>query len=126
LRMIVIFDTERVRNAITSNVILEKKVPLNIINAKIDEKGGEMLIEAPDDKAFELAEAFKEKGVKVETRKFVALPDKCTYCGDCLSICPVDAIVIDDEYRIAIKQEECVGCLRCVDGCPSGAIVKLG
>ncbi|WXG42479.1 MAG: 4Fe-4S binding protein [Candidatus Freyarchaeum deiterrae] len=124
--MIVVFDNERVRNAITSTVILEKKVALNIITANIDEKGGEMLIEAPDDKASELAEAFKEKGAKVETRKFVALTHKCMFCGDCLLVCPVDAIVFDDEHRIAINQDECIGCLRCVDKCPSGAIIKIG
>jgi ferredoxin len=124
--MIIIFDNERVRNAITSNVILEKKVALNIITAKIDEKGGEMLIEAPDDKASELAEAFKEKGVKVEIRKSVAVTHKCVFCGDCVSICPVDAIGYDDEHRITIKQEECVGCLRCVNICPYRAIIKLG
>ncbi len=126
MKISIIFDTGRVGEAITSKVILERKIPFNILTAKIDAKGGEMLIEAPDDKAAELIEAFKEKGVHVETRKFVEIvPDKCINCGQCYSICPVDAIIYDEDYTITLKQHDCIGCLQCVDSCPFGAIVKV-
>lgn len=126
MKISIIFDTKRVGEAITANVILEKKIPFNILTAKIDEKGGEMLIEAPDDRAPELIEAFKEKGVIVETRKFVEiLPHKCTHCGQCYSICPVDAITFDEDYTISLNQKDCIGCLQCVDSCPFEAIVKV-
>ncbi len=126
MKISIIFDTKKVNEAITSNVILEKKIPFNILTAKIDKKGGEMLIEAPDEKAAELIEAFKEKGVQVETRKFVEiLPHKCTHCGQCYSVCPVDAITYDEDYTIILKQQDCIGCLQCVDSCPFEAIVKV-
>lgn len=125
MKIMIMFDPAKVGDAITSNVILEKKVPFNILTAKIDKKGGEMLIEAPDDKAQELIEAFKEKGVRVETRKFVEiLPHKCISCGQCFSICPVDAITYDEDCSINLEQEDCIGCLQCVDSCPLEAIVK--
>lgn len=126
MKISIIFDTKKVNEAITSNVILEKKIPFNILTAKIDKKGGEMLIEAPDEKAAELIEAFKEKGVQVETRKFVEiLPHKCTHCGQCYSVCPVDAITYEEDYTIILKQQDCIGCLQCVDSCPFEAIVKV-
>ena len=125
MKIMIMFDPGKVGEAITSNVILEKKVSFNILTAKIDKKGGEMLIEAPDDKALELIEAFKEKGVQVETRKFVEiLPNKCINCGQCFSICPVDAIIYNEDYSITLKQEDCIGCLQCIDSCPLEAIVK--
>ncbi len=126
MKIMIIFGSNRVGEPITANVILEKKVPFNILTAKIDKKGGEMLIEAPDDKAEELIQAFKSRGIRVETRKFVEiLSHKCTHCGQCYSICPVDAIVYEEDKSITLKQEACVGCLQCIDSCPFEAIVKI-
>lgn len=66
-------------------------------------------------------------------------PDKCRECGrcakacpynaisdtmrPCLRSCPVDAISIEPDIRIAtIKYERCIGCGACTNDCPFGAI----
>jgi polyferredoxin len=54
---------------------------------------------------------------KKSVRRLVTDPDACTKCGHCTSECPVEAI--DDG---AVDEHECHMCLKCVDGCPSGAI----
>jgi hypothetical protein len=50
---------------------------------------------------------------------FEGLPrinEKCDMCGECLDICPVDAI------KEGVITEKCVGCIACVDICPRGAV----
>ena len=55
----------------------------------------------------------------------VALVDAelCTGCGYCSSVCPYDAIAIDDRKKVATVNEAiCEGCGACAAACPSGAI----
>jgi len=49
--------------------------------------------------------------------------DKCTGCGDCVEVCPVDAITIDSDFA-TIDEEWCIGCGVCVAQC-SNAAAKL-
>jgi len=48
--------------------------------------------------------------------------DKCTGCGVCVDICPVQAIKIENQK--AIINEECVECAACIDQCPNQAIFQ--
>ncbi|MDQ7822451.1 MAG: 4Fe-4S binding protein [Candidatus Eremiobacteraeota bacterium] len=45
---------------------------------------------------------------------------KCTACGACGEVCPVEAIKINDVA--VINEEECLECGACVSECPSEAI----
>lgn len=57
-------------------------------------------------------------------------PVKCSGCKDCMAACPYDVIYYNDELKITQK---CTGCAhllergwtvpRCVDNCPSGALL---
>jgi NAD-dependent dihydropyrimidine dehydrogenase PreA subunit len=47
---------------------------------------------------------------------------KCTVCGECISICPVEIYQKQDE-RIAIgNADECSGCQSCVSMCEAQAL----
>ena len=46
--------------------------------------------------------------------------DECVGCGNCVEICPVDAITIEGDYP-AIDQDWCIGCGVCVRQCSNGA-----
>lgn len=46
---------------------------------------------------------------------------KCTGCGDCVEVCPVDALKLVDEKSVC-DAEECTDCLACIDECPEEAI----
>lgn len=43
----------------------------------------------------------------------------CNQCGECISVCPTEALYRDRRGVVRLKQELCVGCLSCVGFCPS-------
>jgi len=68
------------------------------------------------------------KSCKVAT-KLVGGNKRCPYgClgyGDCVAVCPYNAISIDKEMNVAvIDPDKCIGCGLCVKECPLG-IIKL-
>ncbi len=54
-------------------------------------------------------------------------PNKCTACGLCLKVCPVEAILGEKKTPHIIKQDKCIKCGICLESCPVkiGAISKL-
>lgn len=48
--------------------------------------------------------------------------DKCTGCGKCQKVCPVDAISFDAEHRPIIDENRCLGCGICAKNCFRGAL----
>ncbi len=49
-------------------------------------------------------------------------PELCDGCEKCLGVCPVDAIVMNDDDKAGIKETLCIGCGACISSCPTGAI----
>ncbi len=50
-------------------------------------------------------------------------PNGCLGLGDCVDVCPFDAIFIDEDTGLPIVSEEkCVACGKCVEACPRGII----
>ena len=45
---------------------------------------------------------------------------KCTGCEDCVDVCPVEALSIENDK--AVVNDECIDCGVCIDECPSGAL----
>ena len=48
-------------------------------------------------------------------------PDACIGCGQCIEICPVDAITVKSELAI-VDNQWCIGCGVCVNRCDYDAI----
>lgn len=52
--------------------------------------------------------------------KAVIDQEKCVKCGKCKQVCPHDAIIELDKYKV--KKERCLGCTQCAKQCPKNAI----
>ena len=48
---------------------------------------------------------------------------RCDFCGICVGVCPVTAIVIT-ESDLSVDEECCVTCGNCVDSCPVKAFSR--
>lgn len=46
----------------------------------------------------------------------------CEACNNCKTICPVNAVIAGDVYRI--DAEYCIDCGVCVNECPSSSIYR--
>lgn len=46
----------------------------------------------------------------------------CNQCGECIEVCPTQAIYRDKNGVVRINKKECVGCLSCVGFCPTSAM----
>jgi len=49
------------------------------------------------------------------------ISEKCTACGKCKEVCPVEAISKGEKIYV-IDEDKCVSCGQCVDACEFGAI----
>ncbi|NLE04076.1 MAG: 4Fe-4S dicluster domain-containing protein [Crenarchaeota archaeon] len=125
VRVLLKFLDRMVEEPIIAQLILELKFPINVITAHIDSKGGEVLVEVPQESLNIVIEAFRKKGVGVSVPKLVEFDmDKCISCGSCVTLCPVDAITFTEDFSINFDKEKCVGstCSACVNACPVKAI----
>jgi NAD-dependent dihydropyrimidine dehydrogenase PreA subunit len=51
---------------------------------------------------------------------------RCTACGTCVAVCPVEAIAPPDAGEPPRFVAGCTGCWACVNCCPEGAIAAIG
>lgn len=73
---------------------------------------------------------FKVKNLEKAALKVTEVVDAhneiitCTQCGECIEICPVEAIYRDSRGIVRIKKDVCVGCLMCVGFCDEMAMFQ--
>jgi len=51
--------------------------------------------------------------------------EKCTGCGTCEDVCPVEAVRVSDDGVARIDQDRCNECEACVEACPNEAILVV-
>jgi len=127
-RILIRFSEEQVSQPIASQIIIQYKVPMAILSAHMNSKGGEILAEIPDELQETIVKAFRERGVTVSVPKLIEVDkDRCFNCGSCVALCPVEAITPLTDGTIEFNKEKCVGstCSICVDACPPRAIKSI-
>ncbi len=122
-RILLRFPQSRLREPITSQVVLESGVLINILTADVTSKGGEILAEVESKDIDKVAALFRKHGVTVDVQKRIEVDrDLCIDCGACYSLCPVDAIGFRGDLSVVFDRDKCVACGLCVDTCPTRAI----
>jgi len=127
-RILLRFSEENVEEPITSQIILELGIPMRIVTATVNSLGGDILLEVPAVHVEKIVKAFRKRGVVVMFPKLIEVDsDKCFDCGACYALCPVDAIVYDEDYSVVFDEKTCIGspCGLCVDACPARAITLV-
>ena len=68
--------------------------------------------------------ALIDKGyIEQEPDTAYVLEEACSGCKSCLSLCPYNAISLDQAtQKASINEALCKGCGTCVASCPSGSI----
>ena len=59
-------------------------------------------------------------------RAWVVQEERCMACEACVAACSYGAIVMDPETNLASKCDLCGGAVRCVEICPTNALVLVG
>ena len=100
-RILIRFSEEKVSEPIAAQIIIEYKVPMAILSAHVNSKGGEILAEVPDEMEEKIVKAFRKRGVEVTVPKLIEVDtEKCFSCGSCIALCPVEAINLDKECTV--------------------------
>ena len=124
-RILIRFGQVQVSEPITAQIIIEYKVPMAILAAHVNSKGGEILVEVPDNMEDTVVKAFRKRGVEITVPKLIEVnSEKCFSCGSCVALCPVEAIQLTKDSTVEFNKEKCLGntCSICVDACPARAI----
>lgn len=122
-RVLLKFNENQVNQAITSQVILEQGIPLNILRAHIEPTSGEILLEIPQGHVEKVVEAFQKRQVLVTVQKQLEVDEKkCISCGACFSLCPINVISFKQDHAVNFDKEKCISCGLCVDACPVRAL----
>lgn len=118
------FSPKMVNQAVITNLMKNYDVSFNILRADINPKGGKMLVEINGSEADEGIEYIKKAGIDIRPVKRVVQKDidLCIDCGACVSLCPVKAISIGEDWTIEVDDLECIGCKLCTYSCPTKAI----
>jgi len=127
-RILIRFNEDQVSEPIASQIIIEYKVPMAILSAHVNSKGGEILAEVPDAILDKVVNAFRQRGISVTVPKLIEVDsDKCFSCGSCVALCPVEAISLAKDSTVQFDKEKCLGstCSVCVDACPVRAIKSI-
>jgi NAD-dependent dihydropyrimidine dehydrogenase PreA subunit len=105
------------------NLILAQNISVNILKFSTGRSGINLLLDIPEDKINSITEELKKNDVIVNKKGRVIIDiEKCIECGACISLCPTDALHMDEKDLLEYSLEKCIGCLLCIDSCPRYAI----
>ncbi len=128
MKLIVTFSRKAGRNPIIAQVVKDTGVLINVERALIDSSEGEAMIDIPDEACALVKRRLSELGASVRVLEDVLDLDldRCIDCGACISICPQEVFVFDNDWKLVVRGDKCVLCGRCIEICPQRALSQKG
>ena len=130
-KVVINFPPRLIDQPITSRLIREHDVDMNILRARIrPNEEGRLIVEflGEADRIEKVLAGCREFGLDVETlaQEIRWHPDRCTHCTACASQCPTGALSVDRKImEVSFDQEKCVACEICITVCPYRAMEIL-
>jgi ferredoxin len=121
------FTPDLVNEPIVYRLVKDYDLKINILRAEVREMGGRLLMEV-EGKAANIKEAVRFLNeTRVDVQELATYVEKneerCTHCGMCVSICPVEALIMEKPaWKVRYDAERCIACGMCIDACPPGAM----
>ncbi|HUT27499.1 MAG TPA: 4Fe-4S binding protein [Methanomassiliicoccales archaeon] len=121
------FSPELVNEPLVYRLVRDYDLKINILRAEVKEMGGRLLMEV-EGKTPNIKDAVRFLNEsKVDVKELVNYVEKneerCTHCGMCISICPVEALTVDRiTWKVHYDADKCIACGMCIDACPPGAM----
>ncbi len=125
-KILLSYNAEKAGEPILATVIKETGLLLNVLHAKINSQGGEIIIsvEASPEQVEGILNRFRSMGVEAKIlRQTISLDrERCIDCGACISVCPTRALKFSKEWEVMLDENRCVYCKLCTEACPMRAL----
>jgi len=127
MKLLLRFDPKITNEPIIASTVKKTGVLINILRASVEQKGGEMLVEVPEESVELVVKTFKDFGVEVSKLEKPIIRDEelCIHCGACISLCPTNVFRFNESQEVIIEERLCLHCGICVKACPVKAIRLL-
>ena len=126
-KFLLTFDDDTVQNSVSYILVSEFNIAPSILQAKITENGGMMIMVMKGNESDIRAAVMRLRKAGVKIRKLSNQISrnikKCIDCGSCVSICPTNALYFNkDTWAVELDPKLCIACGSCLTSCPTHAV----
>ncbi len=127
-KVVLRFPHRLVDKPIIYRLVKDYDLMFNILKASITPNEEGLLVLELSGKKKDYDEAVRflaEAGVELQSlaQDVSRNEDRCTHCGACVTICPVDAFSVDPTTRrVDFQHTRCIACELCIKPCPVRAM----
>jgi L-aspartate semialdehyde sulfurtransferase ferredoxin len=127
-KIVLHFPKRLVDEPIVYKLVKEYDLKFNILKASVTPQEEGLMVLELNGKAENYdkgVEYLKSCGVKIQSlsHDITRNEAKCTDCGVCIPICPVEALAVDPKTRkVSFDSKKCIACELCVKICPTRAM----